>query len=52
MDGLTGVIQDKLRHGHETTALQMMYGVNFYAPIYLTIGQFTIIMTTPLINTH
>ncbi len=38
LDGVTGVLQDKLKV-HKISGLHMMYAMNVYASIYLTIGQ-------------
>lgn len=38
LDGVTGVLQDRLRALHDTQALQMMFAVNFFSPFYLLAG--------------
>lgn len=38
LDGLTGTIQDKLRSGHNISAYHMMYAVNAFAAVYLSVG--------------
>ena len=38
LDGVTAALQDRLKDHHSIRAMQMMFAVNFYALIYLTIG--------------
>ena len=39
MDGVTSVLQDKLKSLHNITALQLMFAINCIAPVYLLIGK-------------
>ncbi len=38
LDGLTGMIQDQLRAKHSVTAHHMMYAVNAFSSIYLSVA--------------
>ena len=38
LDGLTGILQDRLRSDHSVIAHHMMYAVNVFAAVYLSVG--------------
>lgn len=38
LDGLTGVLQDKLKV-YKVSGLHMMFAMNVFAPIYLAVGK-------------
>ncbi|XP_003391679.3 PREDICTED: solute carrier family 35 member B1-like [Amphimedon queenslandica] len=38
LDGVTGVLQERLKASHNVSALQLMFGVNCIAPVYLITG--------------
>ena len=38
-DGMTGAVQERLRSKFDVQALHMMYAVNVYAAIYLSLGR-------------
>lgn len=38
LDGMTGILQDKLRSHHNVVAHHMMYAVNVFAAVYLSVG--------------
>jgi len=42
LDGMTGGIQDKLRSEHETQTHRMMFSMNLWSILYLSLGEFTV----------
>ena len=47
-DGVTGAIQERLRRDYTTSAFQMMFAVNVYSCVYLSIGEDKLPFLPPL----